>query len=282
MELETYSANANYSTDFSGVYNLGHFLSMPLQRPKPALAGVLFEGHVVIMVGYYGGGKTLFATQMGLSLASGTPFLGKDVPRPYKVDYIDCENGMVELQDRIKKQLKGMDLTPDTRALAEANFNYINAVDRGMALAHMVIKKQKTSELEETLRKNESEIVIIDNLGSATPGDIESPIDIKAFLDVVADIKRSCQTIQTIIFLQLQVAQPTYSYDGDGQLLRVGIQAYSLGIAYEFDPYFGLSISRVDPLPHQLEVYDYLLKLRGCVSCSPMTPEQAKPSWPPY
>jgi superfamily II DNA or RNA helicase len=40
------------------------------------------------------------------------------------------------------------------------------------------------------------------------------------------------------------------------------LQAYALGIAYEFDPYFGLSISRVDPLPHQLEaVYDYLLKV---------------------
>jgi len=51
-------------------------------------------------------------------------------------------------------------------------------------------------------------------------------------------------------------------YDGDGRLLRLGLQAYALGIAYEFDPYFGLSISRVDPLPHQLEaVYDYLLKL---------------------
>src|SRR5947209_1796274 len=60
----------------------------------------------------------------------------------------------------------------------------------------------------------------------------------------------------------LQILQPTFSYQGDGQLLRVGIQAYSLGIAYEFDPYFGLSISRVDPLPHQLEaVYDHLLKL---------------------
>jgi superfamily II DNA or RNA helicase len=44
--------------------------------------------------------------------------------------------------------------------------------------------------------------------------------------------------------------------------LRLGLQAYALGIAYEFDPYFGLSISRVDPLPHQLEaVYDRLLKL---------------------
>ena len=52
------------------------------------------------------------------------------------------------------------------------------------------------------------------------------------------------------------------TFDGDGKLLRLGLQAYSLGIAYEFDPYFGLSISRVDPLPHQLEaIYDYLLKL---------------------
>jgi SNF2 family DNA or RNA helicase len=60
----------------------------------------------------------------------------------------------------------------------------------------------------------------------------------------------------------LTVMQPGFTYDGDGNLLRLGLQAYSLGIAYEFDPYFGLSISRVDPLPHQLEaVYDYFLKL---------------------
>lgn len=60
----------------------------------------------------------------------------------------------------------------------------------------------------------------------------------------------------------LKIIDATSTYNGDGQLLRLGLQAYSLGIAYEFDPYFGLSISRVDPLPHQLEaIYDYLLKL---------------------
>ena len=60
----------------------------------------------------------------------------------------------------------------------------------------------------------------------------------------------------------LSIANPVLSYDGDGRLLRIALQAYSLGIAYEFDPYFGLSISRVDPLPHQLEaVYEHLLKL---------------------
>ncbi|MEW6186753.1 MAG: helicase-related protein [Thermodesulfobacteriota bacterium] len=59
----------------------------------------------------------------------------------------------------------------------------------------------------------------------------------------------------------LKILESHPSFDGDPKLLRLGLQAYSLGIAWEFDPFFGLSISRVDPLPHQLAaVYDYLLK----------------------
>jgi hypothetical protein len=34
---------------------------------------------------------------------------------------------------------------------------------------------------------------------------------------------------------------------------RLGIEAARLGLAYQYDPYFSLSISRVDPLPHQLD-----------------------------
>lgn len=60
---------------------------------------------------------------------------------------------------------------------------------------------------------------------------------------------------------RLTIQSTDRALDGDGTLVRLGLQAYALGIAYEFDPYFGLSISRVDPLPHQLEaVYDHLLK----------------------
>src|SRR5271166_2717530 len=69
-------------------------------------------------------------------------------------------------------------------------------------------------------------------------------------------------TLTTADLQKLTIQETTCSYLGDCDLLRLGLQAYMLGIAYEFDPYFGLSISRVDPLPHQLEaVYDYLLKL---------------------
>jgi superfamily II DNA or RNA helicase len=51
-------------------------------------------------------------------------------------------------------------------------------------------------------------------------------------------------------------------FDGDPLRFRLGVEALRLGLAYEHDPYFSLSIARVDPLPHQLEaVYDYFLKL---------------------
>jgi superfamily II DNA or RNA helicase len=60
----------------------------------------------------------------------------------------------------------------------------------------------------------------------------------------------------------LEATPDTLAYDGDAQRFRLGIEALRLGLAYEYDPYFALSIARVDPLPHQLEaVYDYFLKL---------------------
>lgn len=69
-------------------------------------------------------------------------------------------------------------------------------------------------------------------------------------------------TLATADVAAIRILEERRGMDGDGALLRLGVQAYSLGIAHEFDPYFGLSISRVDPLPHQLEaIYDYLLKL---------------------
>src|SRR5690606_16518209 len=61
---------------------------------------------------------------------------------------------------------------------------------------------------------------------------------------------------------QLQVSAEQEPLDGDAARFRLGIEAHRLGLAYEYDPYFSLSIARVDPLPHQLEaVYDHFLRL---------------------
>ena len=60
----------------------------------------------------------------------------------------------------------------------------------------------------------------------------------------------------------LETSPLSEPFDGDAQKFRLGIEAMRLALAFEYDPYFALSIARVDPLPHQLEaVYDYFLRL---------------------
>lgn len=71
------------------------------------------------------------------------------------------------------------------------------------------------------------------------------------------------EPILNAVQLALLTASPALEpFDGDARKFRLGIEAMRLGLAYEYDPYFSLSIARVDPLPHQLEaVYDYFMKL---------------------
>jgi len=57
------------------------------------------------------------------------------------------------------------------------------------------------------------------------------------------------------------IIEATGRFDGDPLRFRLGVEALRLGIAYEYDRYFSLSIARVDPLLHQIEaVYDHFLK----------------------
>jgi SNF2 family DNA or RNA helicase len=61
---------------------------------------------------------------------------------------------------------------------------------------------------------------------------------------------------------QLTLTPKDPPFDGDPLHFKLGVEAARLGLAYEYDPYFSLSIARVDPLPHQLEaVYECFLKL---------------------
>lgn len=61
---------------------------------------------------------------------------------------------------------------------------------------------------------------------------------------------------------EIRVSPAEGDYGGDALRFRLGVEAQRLALAHEYDPYFSLSISRVDPLPHQVEaVYDYMLPL---------------------
>lgn len=61
---------------------------------------------------------------------------------------------------------------------------------------------------------------------------------------------------------QVELVPSADTFRGDPQRFLLGVESRRLALAYEYDPFFALSVSRVDPLPHQLEaVYQYFLRL---------------------
>ena len=60
---------------------------------------------------------------------------------------------------------------------------------------------------------------------------------------------------------KVKITRPSgIRFSGDPTHFRLGIEAMRIKLAYEFDPHFAVSVSQIDPLPHQLEaVYHYML-----------------------
>jgi hypothetical protein len=72
---------------------------------------------------------------------------------------------------------------------------------------------------------------------------------------LVRDVVLSAAQVAALV-----VVSEAAPLDGNAARFRLGIEAQRLGLAHEYDPFFSLSIARVDPLPHKLEaVYDYFL-----------------------
>src|SRR5438876_2191393 len=101
---------------------------------------------------------------------------------------------------------------------------------------------------------------------------LPEPVEVLAVVSLGDSLKLIGRGLQTglthdPVLTPAQLARLTISaeqepFDGDARLFRLGVEAHRLGLAYEYDPFFSLSIARVDPLPHQLEaVYDYFLRL---------------------
>jgi SNF2 family DNA or RNA helicase len=64
---------------------------------------------------------------------------------------------------------------------------------------------------------------------------------------------------------QIIIEAPEMSFSGNTHVFQLGLEALHIRQAYEYDPFFGLSVSRVDPLPHQLDaIYNHMLKAWRC------------------
>jgi superfamily II DNA or RNA helicase len=80
----------------------------------------------------------------------------------------------------------------------------------------------------------------------------------------VADARYYDSTLTPEQF-QTQVSEllgGTHTFDADPRLFRLATEAIRIHLAHSFDPQFAVSVSQVDPLPHQLDaVYKHMLPL---------------------
>lgn len=187
----------------TGIYNLRDFLSLPLERPTPALAGLLFEGQTGILAGRFGVGKTLFSTQMALCLASGKDFLGRAVHRPYKVAFVDCENGPNEIHSRVQHQLKGLLLSEEQQTLVQENWYYANARDIDASLFGFLLDKwdKDYPQLARFLNECETEIAVIDCLAHVMSGKEEDTEDVKRLFLAIKRLKQECPLLKVLLLL---------------------------------------------------------------------------------
>jgi putative DNA primase/helicase len=77
-------------------------LAMKIPRREVFLNPWIATQSISMVFASRGTGKTFFLLSAALSLASGTPFLGWDVPKPRKVAYIEGELPLASLQDRCR------------------------------------------------------------------------------------------------------------------------------------------------------------------------------------
>ncbi|MFZ5872599.1 MAG: DEAD/DEAH box helicase, partial [Actinomycetota bacterium] len=60
--------------------------------------------------------------------------------------------------------------------------------------------------------------------------------------------------------LAVVAQRPGFTFDGDGHLFRLVAEARRIRLAHLYDPMLAVHLSRIDPLPHQIEaVYGHLL-----------------------
>ena len=61
--------------------------------------------------------------------------------------------------------------------------------------------------------------------------------------------------------LEVVSAGTPWAFDGDGTRFQLALEAFRIQLAFLFDPFLGVTVSRVEALPHQIDaVYAHLLK----------------------
>jgi hypothetical protein len=191
------------ATEVQGIYQFESLISLDVAPPNYAVEGLVNEGQNTIFAGYFGVGKTMFAGQLSISLATGQPFLGRGVRRRYRVVFMDFETGPGPIRQRLAKQVEAMHLTAEERAALHENWTYVNTLDEKSQFYGWQMDQDGLVKLAKFLNEVGAEVLIADNLGWFVKGELDDPKHVKDFYAILRDLKTECPSLKDGIILML-------------------------------------------------------------------------------
>jgi archaellum biogenesis ATPase FlaH len=147
---------------------------MDIERPKKVIGDLLYLNELTVLFAYNGRGKSIFAFQIAICVASGTDLdLGNGITlfnecKPMNVIYFDYEMKKVQIKDRLgSKQL------PNNLHRAEL----CRGESEGENPKQIFERIRKVAELKE------AKFIVIDNMSKISSMDLIKGNEVKSFLE---------------------------------------------------------------------------------------------------
>ena len=182
-------------------YSFDELIQSEHKEPQYAVEDLLVEGHHGILAGPFSIGKTYLGLQLSVSLATGREFMGRKVRRPYRVAFVDLENGAAECKSRSAKLLPRLGLSDEERELLGKNWHYNDGTEPKDTLYALTLDEKGFKRLDTYLARHGPEVVIIDCYGKAVPWEEKNEERTKYVLARVAETQKNT-TLRDGVFLQ--------------------------------------------------------------------------------
>jgi len=193
-----------------GIYSYTGLLALAVSAPQYAVEGLINEGQTALFAGYFGVGKTMFAGQLSIALATGRNFLGRRVHRPFKTIFLDFETGPGAIKERLARQVEAARLTDEEKQLLGQNWIYVDGMDETCSLFGLQMDATGAEKLRDFLNQQEAEVLFIDNLGWFVDGDLQDSEDVRSLYHSLRQLKTSCPSLKNGFILMLHhLVKPT-------------------------------------------------------------------------
>lgn len=186
------------------VVDVGGVIDNPSPPPAFCWEGFVPRGHVCLLSGHGGCGKSALALQMAVAVAMGLPLLGRATTKGRAL-FFSGEDAAPMLRHRLGGICEALDVNP--RTLAD-NLRVLDATDEPGLYRETAVFGQHTVEptpvfhrLAEILTEWQPVLAVIDNASDVFEGNENARAQVRAFVRALARLARDTESTPAVLLL---------------------------------------------------------------------------------